>query len=268
MIKKTKSNHLFALAFPNINPVALQIGPFSIHWYGLAYISGILIGLELAKKIIKKIKLNIDLNDLITSIILGIIIGGRLGYVFFYDLTFYLSNPFEIIAIWHGGMSFHGGAIGAFLGTIYACKKQNENSYKGLDLLAICSTPGLFFGRIANFINGELYGRETSHFFGMIFPNGGSVVRHPSQLYEAATEGLLLCIILLIIVFKFYKEGRVFSTFVIGYGIIRFLIEFTRQPDEHIGLLAFELSMGQWLSLSMIILGGLWTYAKSKNILH
>ncbi|MEK9728176.1 MAG: prolipoprotein diacylglyceryl transferase [Candidatus Margulisiibacteriota bacterium] len=268
MINKTKTAPLFALTFPNINPIALQIGPISIHWYGLSYIAGLLLGFEMAKKAIQKIQLKMDLNELLSAVMIGIIIGGRLGYVLIYDPLFYISYPLEIIAIWHGGMSFHGGALGAFFGTIYACKKEKASIHKGLDLLALCATPGLFFGRIANFINGELYGRSTTHTFGMLFPNGGNVLRHPSQLYEALGEGLILGIILLITTYFFYREGRVFSIFVIGYGIIRLCIEFTREPDNHLGLLFLNLSMGQWLSIIMIVLGGVWTYARIKNRLY
>ena len=255
------------LTFPNIDPVAFKLGPLSVHWYGLAYITGILLGAEIAKKAIKKINFTININDLLTTVMIGIIVGGRLGYVLFYDIGYYLSHPSEIIAIWNGGMSFHGGALGAFFATIYECKKQQVSILKGLDILALCATPGLFFGRIANFINGELFGRETTHIFGMIFPNGGNTPRHPSQLYEALTEGLLLFIVLITILIFIYKKGRVFSTFVMGYGLIRFLIEFTRQPDDHLGLLAFQLSMGQWLSIAMICLGAIWTYANYKNLL-
>ena len=266
-MKKIPQATFLPLVFPTINPVAFKLGPIQIHWYGLAYISGILLGNELAKKIIKKINLSINLNDLLTAIMLGIILGGRIGYVLFYDPIYYIANPFEIIAIWNGGMSFHGGALGAFFATIYECKKQKTPLHKGLDLLAICATPGLFFGRIANFINAELYGRITNHSFGMVFPNAGTLPRHPSQLYEAGLEGIALFIILFLVTKYAYKEGRIFSLFVIGYGIIRFLIEFTREPDRQLGLLAFQLSMGQWLSILMIILGSTWTYARIKNIL-
>ncbi len=267
-MKKVPQATFLPLVFPTINPVAIKLGPIQVHWYGLAYISGILLGNELAKKIIKKVNLSINLNDLLTTIMIGIILGGRLGYVLFYDPIYYLNNPFEIIAIWNGGMSFHGGALGAFFATIYECKKQNIELHKGLDLLAICATPGLFFGRIANFINAELYGRVTNHSFGMVFPNAGPLPRHPSQLYEAGLEGIALFIILFLATNYAYKEGRIFSLFVIGYGIIRFFIEFTREPDGHLGLLALHLSMGQWLSILMIILGSAWTYGRIKNILR
>ena len=266
--KNTPPTTTLSLVFPNINPVALSLGPIKIHWYGVAYITGILCGYKLAEYCLKKIKYTINLSDLASNIILGIIIGGRLGYVFFYDPLYYASNPLDIIAIWKGGMAFHGGAIGAFIATIITCKKNNASIHVGLDILALCATPGLFFGRIANFINGELFGRITTASWGMVFPSGGPSPRHPSQLYEATLEGLLLFLICITIFRSFYSEGRIFSTFVIGYGILRFFIEFTRAPDSHLGLLALKLSMGQWLSIAMILLGGLWTYGRHKKYIY
>lgn len=262
--KKSTPNpmKLFNIPYPNFHPVAISIGPITIHWYGIAYVFSILVGYQLAKTFSKSLNIQLNLSDLVSNIILGIIIGGRLGYVLFYDPVYYFSHPTEIIAIWKGGMAFHGGAIGAFAATILTCKKQRVSIHKGLDLLAICATPGLFFGRIANFINGELYGRPTSVAWGMIFPAGGNIPRHPSQLYEATLEGFVLFILLAILLKKNYTEGRIFSTFVIGYGITRFFIEFTRAPDAHLGLLALNLSMGQYLSLAMIFLGIIWTYIR------
>lgn len=252
----------FNIPYPNFHPVALSIGPIAIHWYGIAYVCGILVGYHLAKAVSKLLDIQLNLSDLASNIVLGIIIGGRLGYVLFYDPSYYLNHPTEIIAIWNGGMAFHGGAIGAFAATILTCKKHGASIHKGLDLLAICATPGLFFGRIANFINGELYGRPTSVAWGMIFPTGGNMPRHPSQLYEATLEGLGLFLMLAIILKKTTNDGHLFSTFVIGYGMIRFFIEFTRAPDTHLGLLALNLSMGQYLSLAMIIFGLIWTYLR------
>ena len=244
------------------------MGPLTIHWYGIAYVAGILSGYSLAKHCLKKRSFQINLSDFVSNIVLGIIIGGRLGYVIFYDPIFYLNNPLDIIAVWKGGMSFHGGALGAFFAVIYSCKKNNLSINIGLDILALCATPGLFFGRIANFINGELYGRTTSVPWGMKFPSGGEITRHPSQLYEAGLEGLLLLVLCFFIFQKFYKKGRVFMTFVIGYSISRFFVEFTREPDAHLGLFAFQLSMGQYLCIGMLLLGGLWHYAQHKKLLH
>ncbi len=257
--------NLSGLTYPIINPVALSIGPVKIYWYGLAYLFGIAIGIELAKNISKQIKFETNISDFAYSIIIGIILGGRLAYTIFYDPVYYLNHPFDIIAIWKGGMSFHGGAFGAFLGAWIYCKKNNLSIKKGLDILALCATPGLFFGRIANFINGELYGRPTEFFLGMVFPNGGSLMRHPSQLYEAFFEGMCLFIILLYLLKRLYQPGRVFSVFIFGYAIIRFFIEFTREPDTQIGYLLLNLSMGQYLSCLMIIFG-LWWIRYEKNI--
>ena len=257
---KPKSTPLYTLSYPIIDPVALSIGPISIHWYGLAYIAGIFTGYTCVKRILQKISFSINLSDLITYVMIGIIIGGRLGYVIFYDPIYYAQNPLDIMAIWKGGMAFHGGAIGAFVGTLLFCNKTKVSWIKGADILAFGATPGLFFGRIANFINGELYGRPTNVSWGMVFPNAGETTRHPSQLYEAGLEGILLFCILAIIIQRYYKPGRVFSVFVIGYAMLRFLVEFTRQPDTHLGLFAFQLSMGQYLSLLMIGVGVGWAY--------
>ena len=256
------------MSFPTINPIALSIGPIHIHWYGIAYCIGILCGYQLAKQCVKKVQFPINLSDFASTIAIGIIIGGRLGYVLFYEPLYYAEHLIEIFALWKGGMSFHGGALGAFIATILTCKKHGLSSHKGLDILALCATPGLCFGRIANFINGELYGRITSAPWGMVFPNGGPLLRHPSQLYEAFFEGIILFIILAIIFQKYYAQGRIFSVFVIGYGMIRFVLEFTREPDAQLGLLTLQLSMGQYLSIGMIALGVLWTYARNKQFIH
>jgi len=196
----------------------------------------------------------------VSNIILGIIIGGRLGYVLFYDPVYYFSHPTEIIAVWKGGMAFHGGAIGAFAATILTCKKQRVSIHKGLDLLAICATPGLFFGRIANFINGELYGRQTTIPWGVIFPGAGPEPRHPSRLYEATLEGLILFAVIAVLVYRFSvlsRPGLVAGCFFLGYGISRFSVEFVREPDAHLGLIFGPITLGQILTIPLTI-GGLW----------
>ena len=245
---------LFSISYPVINPIAFSIGPISIHWYGLAYIAGILSGYYFAIKSNAIIKFKGDISDLVTSILIGLIIGGRLGYVLIYEPSYYLMNPVDIFAIWKGGMAFHGGAIGAALGGIYYCFKHKLSIVTAMDLLAIGVPPGLFFGRIANFINGELYGRETSFAWGMVFPNGGPIARHPSQLYEGFFEGFVLLAFLAICLRFYYAPGRLFSVFVIGYSIFRFLIEFTREPDHQLGLFFNLFSMGQLLSIVMVLL--------------
>ena len=247
--------------FPNINPIALDLGIIQIRWYAVSYIAGILISWALILKIIKFKSLNIDkeiISQLISNSMIGIIIGGRLGYVIFYNPEYFINNPIEIFKLWNGGMSFHGGFIGVIIAVIHTSKVSKIPIMLLADLIAIVSPIGIFFGRLANFINGELYGRITHHSFGMIFPNGGNLPRHPSQLYEAFFEGLLLFIIMLLFIQLtniLNKRGFMTSLFISCYGFFRFCIEFFREPDIHIGLLYFNFSMGQLLSLPMIIIG-------------
>ena len=249
------------LEFPNINPVAVDLGIIKIRWYALSYIVGILLSWFLILKIIKIKKIDLsskEISDLVSNCMIGIIIGGRLGYVFFYNPEYYSNNLLEIFKIWNGGMSFHGGFIGVIFAVIYSSKLFKIPILTFADLIAIVAPVGLFFGRLANFINGELFGRTTNHSFGIIFPNGGDLPRHPSQLYEAFFEGIVLFIILWVMMYIFdllKKPGIISSLFILLYGLFRFFIEFFREPDQHIGLLYFEFSMGQILSLPMILIG-------------
>ena len=249
------------LEFPNINPVAIDLGIIQIRWYAISYIVGILFSWGLILNIIKFKNLEIDnkvISELISNSMIGIIIGGRLGYVIFYNPDYYLNNLLEIFKLWNGGMSFHGGFIGVVFAVIYSSKISKTAILILADLIAIAAPIGIFFGRLANFINGELYGRITNHSFGMIFPNAGNSPRHPSQLYEAFFEGFLLFIIMLLFI-KFTnilnKKGLITALFLSCYGSFRFMIEFFREPDANIGLLYFNFSMGQLLSLPMIIVG-------------
>ena len=249
------------LEFPNINPVAIDLGIIQIRWYAISYIVGILFSWGLILNIIKFKNLKIDnkvISELISNSMIGIIIGGRLGYVIFYNPDYYLNNLLEIFKLWNGGMSFHGGFIGVVFAVIYSSKISKTAILTLADLIAIAAPIGIFFGRLANFINGELYGRITNHSFGMIFPNAGNSPRHPSQLYEAFFEGFLLFIIMLLFI-KFTnilnKKGLITALFLSCYGSFRFMIEFFREPDANIGLLYFNFSMGQLLSLPMIIVG-------------
>ena len=249
------------LEFPNINPIAIDLGIIQIRWYAFSYIAGILLSWALILKIIKFKSINIDkkvISELISNSMIGIIIGGRLGYVIFYNPEYFLNNLTEIFKLWNGGMSFHGGFIGVIMAVIYTSKVSKTPIMLLADLIAVVSPIGIFFGRLANFINGELYGRVTNHTFGMIFPNGGNLPRHPSQLYEAFFEGFILFIIMLLFI-KFTniinKRGFISALFISLYGSFRFCIEFFREPDMHIGLLYFNFSMGQLLSLPMIIIG-------------
>ena len=249
------------LEFPNINPVAIDLGIIQIRWYAISYIAGILFSWRLILNIIKFKNLKIDnkvISELISNSMIGIIIGGRLGYVIFYNPDYYLNNLLEIFKLWNGGMSFHGGFIGVVFAVIYSSRISKTAILILADLIAIVAPIGIFFGRLANFINGELYGRITNHSFGMIFPNAGNSPRHPSQLYEAFFEGFLLFIIMLLFI-KFTnilnKKGLITALFLSCYGSFRFMIEFFREPDANIGLLYFNFSMGQLLSLPMIIVG-------------
>ena len=249
------------LEFPNINPVAIDLGIIQIRWYAISYIAGILFSWSLILNIIKFKNLKVDnkvISELISNSMIGIIIGGRLGYVIFYNPDYYLNNLLEIFKLWNGGMSFHGGFIGVVFAVIYSSRISKTAILILADLIAIVAPIGIFFGRLANFINGELYGRITNHSFGMIFPNAGNSPRHPSQLYEAFFEGFLLFIIMLLFI-KFTnilnKKGLITALFLSCYGSFRFIIEFFREPDANIGLLYFNFSMGQLLSLPMIIVG-------------
>lgn len=249
------------LEYPNIDPVIFQIGPLAVRWYSVAYIAGIVLGCLYADYINKKPPSEKNLkvfDDFMTWVIGGIIIGGRLGYVLFYNLSFYIENPVDIIKVWHGGMSFHGGLIGVITAIIIFCRKYKVNIWHLLDLAACVAPIGLFFGRMANFINGELYGRVTDSKWGMIFPGGGPLPRYPSQLFEALLEGLLLFTIMAILV-HFTKirqyRGALSGIFLIAYGTFRILIENFREPDEQIGFLFDFITTGQLLSLPMILIG-------------
>jgi phosphatidylglycerol:prolipoprotein diacylglycerol transferase len=247
----------------NLNPVLISFGFFEIRWYSLAYIFGILIGWWIAKKIISfKIKnktIDFDgriFDDLISYIIISIILGGRLGYVIFYNLSYYLINPLDIFKIWLGGMSFHGALIGIVLGTYLFTRKTKINFFFFLDVIACVAPVGIFFGRLANFINGELYGKPSNFFGSVIFPKIDNLSRHPSQLYEAILEGLTLFVILIIMIYrKEIKTGMVSAFFMILYGFFRIIAEQFREPDPQIGYLFDLFTMGSILSFSMILIG-------------
>ena len=242
----------------NFDPVAFQIFSFEIRWYSLAYIFGIIFGwLYCKKKLIKDEKLFNLFDDLIAYLIIGIVLGGRLGYVIFYNLEYYLDNFSEILMIWKGGMSFHGGLIGVILATVIFGKKHKINSYIFLDLIALVAPIGLFLGRIANFINSELYGRETDVFWSVKFIVIDNISRHPSQIYEAIFEGLILFFLLNHFAKKdgFKNPGLISSMFLIFYSFFRFTLEFFRAPDSQIGYLAYQLTLGQFISIVFFFLG-------------
>ena len=247
----------------NLNPILFNFGFLEIRWYSLAYIFGILIGWWVAKKIIthkiknKVVFFDIKLfDDLITYIIVSIILGGRVGYVIFYNFSYFYNNPIDIFKIWEGGMSFHGGLIGIMVGTYLFSKKIKINTFFFLDIIASVAPIGIFFGRIANFINGELYGKPSSFFWSVIFPEIDMVSRHPSQLYEALLEGIVLFSILIAVILKKnIRIGICSGLFMILYGSFRILAEQFREPDAQIGYLLNLFSMGSLLSLVMVLTG-------------
>ena len=242
----------------NFDPVAIQFFSFEIRWYSLAYIIGILFGWILSKKIfISNAEIKIKFDDYITFLILGIIIGGRLGYIFFYNFSYYSTNLLDIFKIWQGGMSFHGGLIGIIISSIWFAKKNNQNPFNYLDIVSLVAPIGIFFGRIANFINSELYGIETNLPWGVKFIQVDDLYRHPSQLYEALFEGIILFIILLYFRNKglLKTPGIISSLFLIFYSIFRFVIEFFRVPDNQLGYLILNLTMGQIASLIFLLIG-------------
>jgi phosphatidylglycerol:prolipoprotein diacylglycerol transferase len=251
----------FAIPFPGFDPVIVQFGPLAIRWYALAYIAGLLLGWVLIKRIVQRPGWTLtaeQVDDLLFYATLGIIIGGRLGFVFFYHPVYYLTNPLQILAVWQGGMSFHGGLIGVIFACWLFARRQGIGFLEIVDAVAIVAPIGLFFGRIANFINAELWGRPTSVPWGVIFPGAGPEPRHPSQLYEAFLEGIVLFLVLQIMA-RGAREpataGTLGGVFLAGYGVARFVVEFFREPDAHLGYLLGFLTMGQLLSLPMIAAG-------------
>ena len=252
----------------NFDPVAFQIISFEIRWYSLAYILGIIIGWILCKKIfIKNLDINQKFDDYITYLIIGIIIGGRLGYVLFYNFSYYINNILDIFKIWQGGMSFHGGLLGIIFASILFSKKNNQDLFVYTDLVSLVAPIGIFFGRLANFINSELYGKVTEVPWAVTFIQVDNLSRHPSQLYEAFFEGMILFMLLLYFRNKNFlaKPGLISGLFLIFYSAFRFCIEFFRVPDEQIGYLIFNLSMGQIISLIFIMIGIIIFYLKNEN---
>ena len=252
----------------NFDPVAFQIMSFEIRWYSLAYILGIVIGWISCKKIfIKNSDISEKFDDYITYLIIGVIIGGRIGYIVFYNFSYYLDNFLDIFKIWQGGMSFHGGLLGVIISSFIFAKKNNQNPFFYLDQVSLVAPVGIFFGRLANFINSELYGTVSDVPWSVIFIKVDNLSRHPSQLYEAILEGLILFIILIYFTNKNYlnKPGLISGLFLIFYSIFRFFIEFFRVPDEQIGYLILSLTMGQIISLVFASIGMAIFYLKNEN---
>jgi phosphatidylglycerol:prolipoprotein diacylglycerol transferase len=249
------------LIHPQFDPAAIRIGSFAIHWYGLMYLMAFAQFLLLGRLRIRSPQYQAlgwsykDLEDLLFAGVLGVVLGGRLGYTLFYQPDFYLTHPLNILKLWEGGMSFHGGLLGVILAMLWFAHRHKTTFFVVSDLVAPLVPFGLAFGRLGNFINGELWGRPTDLPWAMIFPQVDSLPRHPSQIYQLLGEGILLGIILWIFSSKQRPLGQVSGLFLLGYGVCRFLAEFAREPDAFLGLLGLGLSMGQWLSLPMIFLG-------------
>ena len=251
----------------NFSPVLVDLGIFQIKWYSLAYILGIILGWVYASHIIQKTSKNennfiqikkTEFDDLIIYLVFGIILGGRLGYVIFYNFEYYSQNLTEILMIWHGGMSFHGGLVGVIISTIIFAKKRGDNFFKYTDIISCVAPSGIFLGRIANFMNAELYGKASTLPWAIIFPNAGNFARHPSQIYEAILEGLVLFGIINYLSIKkklIFNTGYISSIFLILYSILRIISEIFREPDKHVGLFLNYFSMGTLLSLFTIIAG-------------
>lgn len=278
-----------ALTFPAIDPIVIEIGPFAIRWYALAYIAGLILGWRYMLRLTDDLPLRdvqvpdakgkpqtvqepvvsrLAVDDFLVWATIGVVLGGRLGYVLFYKPGFYLENPVNILTVWQGGMSFHGGLLGVCVATILFCRKRDIPLFRFADLLGCAAPIGLLFGRIANFINGELFGRAADVPWAMVFPYGGPLARHPSQLYEAALEGLILFIVLAVLWRRpglRARPGTLAGIFFIGYGIARIIAEFFREPDAHLGFLFQGATMGQLLCLPMIAFG-LWLILRARRI--
>ncbi|WP_313295524.1 prolipoprotein diacylglyceryl transferase [Diaphorobacter sp.] len=267
------------LMYPHIDPVALQIGPLAIHWYGITYL--VAFGLFMLLGILRlrhepyasmtgdRAWTRKDVEDILFLGVLGVVVGGRLGYCLFYKPGYYLSHPLEIFFVWQGGMSFHGGMLGVIASMMWFAHSRKRHWLEVTDFIAPCVPTGLAAGRVGNFINGELWGRFSSPDlpWGMVFPQSGSMMpRHPSQIYQFLMEGVLLFILLWLYARKPRKMGEVSAAFLIGYGTFRFIAEYFREPDDFLGLLSLGMSMGQWLCLPMILAGAaLWGWAHKQR---
>jgi phosphatidylglycerol---prolipoprotein diacylglyceryl transferase len=262
--------NLLVIPYPEIDPVLVQLGPFAIRWYALAYIAGLVIGWQILRRVCEqppKLLSPAKIDDFLLWAALGVILGGRLGYVLFYKPLFYVEHPLAIFTLWEGGMSFHGGLLGVVAAILLFAWRNKVDPLMLADLMAIVTPIGLFFGRLANFINGELWGRPTDVAWAMIFPRGGPLPRHPSQLYQAFFEGVVLFVVLLIVWRLFdgrRRPGLLTGLFCLGYGIARIVGELFREPDAHLGYLWGPLTMGMLLSLPLVIFGG-WLIVRAER---
>ena len=267
---------LAAISFPNIDPVAVSLGPVDVHWYGLGYVVGLAFAYWFARRLVGNERLwaphsspirRVEIEDFLVWAAVGVVVGGRLGYVLFYNAPYYLANPADIVAIWDGGMSFHGGALGVIAAMILYARHVGFSAYSLMDVISVSSCVGIGVVRVANFVNAELYGRPTDVSWGVMFPRGDGTLtepRHPSQLYEAALEGALLFAVLCVLIYAFGKlrqPGFIGGAWVFGYGAARIFVEFFRQPDAHIGYLYADVLGGEWftrgmtLSIPMLLIG-------------
>ena len=258
------------LVHSQFDPVAFHVGPVAVRWYGLMYVVGFLLFALLGRYRARQNMLTgwrlTDVDDMLLYGVFGVIVGGRLGYVFFYKPLYYLAHPLEIFAVWQGGMSFHGGLIGVLVAIWLFARSRRKRWLAVTDFVAPLIPPALGAGRIGNFINGELWGRATGGPWGMVFPQAGPEPRHPSQLYEFALEGVLLFAVLWLYTRRRRPLGAASGLFLFGYGVCRFTVEYAREPDSFLGYLTFGLTMGQWLSLPMIVIGAammLWAYRRA-----
>ncbi len=263
---------MLAIPYPVIDPIAISVGPFAIRWYALAYIVGLILGWRYCLWVAKRppaVASAIAIDDFLVWATLGVVLGGRSGYVLFYKPHEYFQNPIEIVQLWHGGMSFHGGALGVLIAMWLFCRQRSLSFLAFADIITAAVPIGLFFGRVANFINGELWGRPTDVPWAMVFPSpeAGPMPRHPSQLYEAGLEGLVLFLILFALLrWTDIRErpGALSGVFLIGYAVARIFVEFFREPDSFMGFLWFGATMGQLLSIPVLLLG-LWLVAFVKK---
>lgn len=265
------------LIHPSIDPVALQIGPVAVHWYGLTYLAAFALFMFLGNRRLRHAPFATlkgpgawsmrDVEDILFMGVLGVVLGGRLGYCIFYKPGYYLEHPLEVFAVWQGGMSFHGGMLGVVVAMVWFARARGKPFWQVADFVAPCVPTGLAAGRVGNFINGELWGRlaDPSLPWGMLFRGAGSQPRHPSQVYQFLLEGLTLFVVLWLYASQSDKpprQGQVAAAFLLGYGVLRFVAEFFREPDAHLGLLSLGMSMGQWLCLPMVLAGAaLWVWA-------
>ena len=269
----------FMLIHPQINPVALQLGPLAVHWYGLTYLAAfglfMFLGLRrLRHQPFASVQgegawVRQDVEDILFMGVMGVVLGGRIGYCLFYKPLYYLAHPLEVFAVWQGGMSFHGGMLGVIVAMVWFARSRHKPWLQVADFVAPCVPTGLAAGRVGNFINGELWGRlsDPSLPWGMVFQGAGDLPRHPSQIYQFLMEGLLLFVLLWLYARKPRPQGQVAAAFLMGYGVFRFVAEFFREPDAHLGILSLGMSMGQWLCVPMVLGGAaLWWWSGKSSL--